>query len=429
MNAFSLSFALLRIPRLFFSLFLVPLLLGIAIVSVQIFGSVLFLRYQQRSDPETKKHQLQSESKKSWIRNILLGTEEIPQQAKVCFWKESNTGNLEPTDPSCKLERYDVVIQPQVLSEFPLDMYRKMLDGYFTTIHICDGCVTDIVIWQGPDEIRADFRSFFGLTLFGAVDLSTDMRQHYVKALEAQSRLEAATGQRYLLLGGFERATPLKTLTTTFVIVVNVCLLIITALWLALKAHRRILDYFSHSGALLPLVAASGPKNFYSSIWLLTSMRVVAFIVASVPVTIWTFSDFLEESLRTFLFPENTLSLVLWILCLVTGLSLATLIASIAELKYNHSMISLQYKIIPMIACLLGGLIWGLTFLVEVDFLTNLRTFITVIPMVGISPIVMAPIFQPHPLVMAINFLFTLCLLIFATQRNSAWFAAHLDDI
>jgi len=429
MSPLHLTLSLIRIPRLFLSLFLVPVALSLLIVGLQVSVSALFLAGQERGKTTTQENTFAGPKKPGWLRVALLGGT-VPEEAKVCFWEtDKSTGNIAPRDPSCFLERYDVVIDPVILETIPLSRYQTYLNGSFTKIHVCSGCLTDIVLWKHNREIRLDLRSFFALALIQGIDLSDDVRAGYKAAIDAKKEIENATGTRYLVFSGFQEGAPLSSLTLTFIVIINVCGLIITALWLAIKAHRKVLDYFSHSGALLPLVAACGAHCFYSSVWMLTVLRVIAFLGAAIPIGIITFGSLITEKDELFFFPNSTLTMSFWLISLVSCLALTTLIASIAELKAHHSLTSFKYKIIPMFLCMIGGILWGLTFVFETGYSQYIRSFLTVLPILGLAPIIMAPIFSPPLVSLIVHVALTAALFLFSLEKNSEWFAAHLDEI
>jgi hypothetical protein len=429
MGPLHLTLSLIRIPRLFLALFLVPVILSLVIVGLQFSLSALFLAGQEHGKTKTLENTFAGPKKPGWLRIALLGGT-VPEQAKICYWDtDKRTGDLAPLDPSCFLERYDVVIDPAVFETTPLSKYQSYLNGSFTKIHVCKGCLTDLVLWKHNGEIRVDIRSFFALALIQGIDMSDDVRAGYSAAIDAKKEIEKATGERYLVFSGFQEGAPLSSVTLTFIIIVNICGLIITALWLAIKAHRKVLDYFSHSGALLPLVAACGARCFYSSVWLLTVLRVVAFLGAAVPIGIITFGSLISEKDEIFFFPNSTLTMTFWLISLVSCLALTTLIASIAELKAHHSLTSFKYKILPMLLCMIGGILWGLTFVFETGYSQYIRSFLTVLPVLGLAPIIMAPIFSPPLVSLIVHVALTTALFLFSLEKNSEWFAAHLDDI
>jgi hypothetical protein len=427
MTALKLALSFIRIPRLFISLFLFPILISLIIVILQYFTSAIFLTQQQHS--ENSSNIEKTPQTYDIMRSILIGEDKL-NNLQLCIWDSADPSKpLIPPSSSCELQRYDVVITPQVIKIYGLEVYQKLFTHQFPTIHICDGCLTDIVIWNNNGKPQIEFRSFFALSLFRTVHITEDFKLNYTKALKSLENLDEKIGEKYLILSGFTNPTKIKDLTTTFVLVVNICMLIITALWLSIKAHRKILDYFSQSGSLLPLVAANGKTTFYSALWILTSMRVIAFLLATIPMGYWVFSGILDEKISKLLFAQSKLTLIFWILNLVITLSLAALIASIAELKARHTLLSFKYKLAPIILCIIGGIVWSATFFFETGSISLVRHIISLIPLVGISPILLAPIFIPPILVLILNTIFSAILIVVAIKKNAHWFAAHLDEI
>lgn len=428
-----ITWYLLRIPRLLATLLLAPVATSILIVILQLFISAIFLqaRHTQSTDAMLEKMEKSSKEKRapSWYRTILIGEELRSDTVKVCLWqKDPVSGKLTPPTPDCELQRFDIVVTPAVANEFGPGFYEHLFAGLFRAVHICNGCATDIIIWRNNTEIQTLFRSLLGFSLFQEVNFSEGFKQNYQQALRARQEVSKRIGEPYFDLIGFREPTRLSSINAKVIVILNIGFVIITALWLALKAHRRVLDYLSHSGVLLPMVAATGTSTFYGAVWLLTLIRVAAFSVAAVVLGIFVFVDVITDPLA-FPFYGRPLALISWIVSIIASLSLAALIASIAELKQHHDVVNIHYKLIPLIACVVGGLGWTATFLIEHPLLQPIRAFIGLIPVVGTAPILLAPVFEPFWYVLALNTLGTLALLFFVARYNSRWFAAHLDDI
>ena len=64
-------------------------------------------------------------------------------------------------------------------------------------------------------------------------------------------------------------------------------------------------------------------------------------------------------------------------------LGLATLIASIAELKHRHCLLSFTYKYIPLGIAFFGALIWGFSFLFEGSTASVIRSITSSFEAVG----------------------------------------------
>jgi hypothetical protein len=212
-------------------------------------------------------------------------------------------------------------------------------------------------------------------------------------------------------------------------LVVNFALIVIITLWLAIKAHRKVLDYFVRNGALLPMVAACSKRSFYGALWILTVSRVLAFLAAAVPMTVVVFLDLLgKEDLKRF-FQGDIWALMLWGVTLVLSMSLATVIASIAELRQRHEILSFLYKYLPIFVSLLGGVIWVATFIFEGNAPSIIRQFLTACPIIGMVPVLIAPLFSPYAWLLVVNMVLTAALLAVTLNFNARWFAAHLEEL
>ena len=428
-----LTLCFLRIPRLLATLLLAPVATTVLIVILQLFVSVLFLQAPSSranfASTTSNPDQLSIAEQPSWFREILIGDPSFAKNLKTCRWSTNpDTQELTPPSPDCRLERFDIVVTPDVVKEHGLAAYEDLFRGLFRAIHICDGCVTDIIIWRSGTEIRTHFRSFLGLVLFQEVHLRGGIKKRFDDVQVAKQNLKKRIGERYFDLTGFREPTRLSSFQAKIIIILNIGLGIVTALWLALKAHRRVLDYLSHSGVLLPLVAAMGKSTFYSSIWLLTLIRVGAFVLATVPIGLLVFIDIVSDP-AAFPFYSRPLAFFGWSCAVIASFSLAALIASVAELKHHHDLFNIHYKLGPLLASSLGGLLWLSTFLIEFPGAQTIRSIIGTIPIVGIAPILLAPAFEPYWYVLAINTLGTFAIIIFVARYNARWFGAHLDDI
>lgn len=428
-----LTWCFLRIPRLLATLLLAPVATTVLIVILQLFVSVLFLQAPSSRGESVVAtgNRLQSgdEKQPSWFREILIGDKSFTKALKTCVWSsDEQSDKLTPPSPECALQRYDVVVTPQVANEYGIAAYEELFRGLFRAIHICDGCVTDIIIWRDEGKIQTYFRSFLGFVLFQEVHLRGGIQKRFDEVQAAQKELKKRIGERFFDLTGFREPTKLSSFQAKIIIILNIGMGIVTALWLALKAHRRVLDYLSHSGVLLPLVAAVGKSTFYSSVWLLTLIRVGAFVFATVPIGIVVFIDIIKDP-AAFPFFGRPFAFVGWGCAVVASFSLAALIASVAELKHHHDLFNFHYKLGPLLASSLGGLLWLSTFFIELPVMQTIRGIIGIIPIVGIAPIILAPAFEPYWYVLVVNTVGTIAIIVFVARYNARWFGAHLDDI
>jgi hypothetical protein len=431
MKALRLVWSLIRIPRLFISLLLFPLFLSLVVVYIQLLVTGVVLSSTKIKTAEQVKAGLAARRESSFARRFLLKTNEPLTSINVCRWTGSADKEQPPPGKECELSPYDVAIFTSNPEKYDSSEYEKIFLGNFRRIHICHKkCRTDVVLAFNDDGTpEVHFFSVLGAALFEYVSISDLQVEYRVKAVEERDHLRALIGKQFLHSAGLLRPVPLDDLRESFMMIINIASIVVISLWLALKAHRKVLDYFASSGALLPMVAATGKTSFYGAIWILTLLRVFAFLVASIPLCWATLSAFSEKDVSDLFFRGDRVAFVLWLVAVGVSIALATLIASIAELKHRHSVMSFIYRYFPLLLCFVGMGYWGLTFLIQTSTFSLLRDIISALPLVGMGPIILAPIFSPQYAVLIVNTVLTLILLIISVRSNVRWFAAHLEDI
>lgn len=363
----------------------------------------------------------------SFGRLLLYGDGEPLPALRICRWTETarNGRRYEiPPNQECAPSRLDIALHVENPATFDPSPFIEAFDGNIERLHVCQRCQPDVVITVDKSAVHSDIRSVWALVLVNMIRFNPTQ---YAESLREIEQTTGIFGDRTLYLPGFDDPIEMNRIYTILALTINLSGIIIIALWLALKAHRKVLDYFSHSGALLPMVAATGHGTFYGAIWVLTLGRVAAFFGAALPMTYFGFIRILEKDDLSPIFFDARL--VVWIVALTSSLALATLIASIAELKHRHSLLSFAYKYIPIIVCFLGGIIWASTFLLESSGSILLRSTMTALPLLGTASILLGPVFRPSTVTLAIHLCLSLGLLTLALRYNSRWFAAHLEEI
>jgi hypothetical protein len=426
LSSFRLAIALLKIPRLFGSLFLFPLLISVVVVALQIVFTALMVRsISTNTTPVTER--VERTKDLNFGRLLLYGNGEPLPPVRLCRWREivHNGENVEvPPTSDCRPGRLDIALHVTDPATFDPTSYQAAFNGNIEQLHLCKRCRPDIVITLTDGSVRSDIRSVWALVVVNMIRFNPSQ---YLDSLKEIEQVSEIFGQRTLHLTGFEDSIDMTRTYTMLAITINFAGIIIIALWLALKAHRKVLDYFSQSGALLPMVAATGHATFYGAIWALTLCRVGAFFGAAIPMTYFGFVAILErDDLAAFFFGGRVLA---WLLALTASLALATLIASIAELKHRHSIMSFAYKYVPIAICFLGGIIWAGTFLLESTGALFLRSTVTALPLLGTPAILLGPVFRPSTATLMIHLCSSSALLFLALRYNSRWFAAHLEEI
>ena len=436
---FRVAIALMRVPRLFAALFLFPLLVSFILVICQATVTVSLLNVVDTYESPSNRVKMQHREG-AFVRAKLLGSGGPLPPITVCKWEaESRSPSVSPigsiteqppSSPSgCSLDRYDVVLRVDDPASFDATPYRDRLTGKFLKLHVCRSCRSDIIITPTTNPVKAHLFSVWGLIL-----LSIARRSEQAELLAATPDADplssgAKLGKEILNLPGLYAPTPLSEMNATIIGILNIASLIIIAAWLAMKSHRKVLDYFASSGSLLPLVAASGRSIFYGALWVLTGARVACFLISSVPFSYSVFTSMTTKHAKIFAFGENTAAFGLWLIAMTAMFSLAATIASISELRTKYSPLSFIYRYIPLFLCVLGGSVWGITLLFDSSGAVTARDIIAAFPLVGIVPVLLAPIFVPSDNVLVVQSILSVTALVFAIRANTKWFGAHLEEV
>ncbi len=430
MSPFRLAFALLRIPRLFAALILFPLLLSLLIVFAQLVLTTAASRFAAVDSSALEQHY--ERRRESDLGKLLVLGDTALAPLQICRWNEVPTseGLREvPPGPQCAPDRLDAALHVASPHDFDAKDYVRLLDGWVERLHVCKSCRPDIVISIAEDSIRSDVYSTQALILLQLSRNNQSVQEHFIAATRERDQLRALTGETHFHSVGLRSSINLDQSKRMLTVIVNVAGLVIVALWLALKSHRKVLDYFAKNGALLPMVAATGKRSFYGALWVLTILRVSAFLAAAVPLTLYGIHELLDSSEDIpVLFPERA-ELVLWLIALTSSFALAALIASLADLRHRHELLSVLYRYVPLGFCMLGTALWTATFIFDGPLFGTIRSGITALPILGMGPILVAPALKPELSVLVVHGVLTLILLGFAVRANTRWFAAHLDEL
>jgi len=420
MESFRLAVCLARIPRLFAALFFLPCLLSIVLIYTQLLTTEFLVRAVKR-DPTRVKQQISESRDNSLLRRVLLNADGPLEPIKVCRW----TQNAIP----CPFDYYDVALQVKDPALFDPTPYVELLTGHFRRLHICTDCKTALVIQLTSDVPSVHAYSVWSLALLSSVDFSGESIERYFELLDRYQEVSSLIGERYLHAAGFQQPVSVHDLAEALGIIANIAMIIVIALWLAVRAHRKILDYFARSGALLPLVAATGKQQFYGALWFLTSLRVFIFLISAIPLCLIIMGRLADRSLKALLFHDDLAAVFLWLLTLTISLALAALVTSIADLRHRYSLVSVLYRYVPLAITLLGGVLWGVSFLFPDHLVHPYRITLSARPLAGITPTLLAPIFTLEYGVLVVHALLSCILLVVVGRANVRWFAAHLEDL
>jgi hypothetical protein len=435
-QAFRLVYSLVMIPRLFLSLLFFPLVLSLLALYLQLLISAVAITALNRDSKDIEKTIKEAEDE-NFVREIIFGNSKRLAPATVCRWifEESvgADGKIErfeyPPTPECEPNRLDVALRVKDPATYDVTRYKAMFDGNTERLHLCSTCKPDIIIDVTREEVHSHVHSVWGLAILSMAMFTPEVKDHYLDVIKENEGNKGLIGKRFLHSEGFRFPISITGFETCVMLVLNIAFLIIVALWLALKAHRKVLDYFVRNGALLPMVAACGKTCFYSAIWLLTLGRVCVFLLAAVPLSLLMFSEIVDDEIFKLFIGDDYVAFSIWIISLIASMSLATLVASIAELKQRHSMMSFFYKYIPISLCVIGMTVWSFTFLLEGPVPSGIRVALSSIPIVGIGPVLIAPIFRPPFEVLVVHTLLTTVFFLYTARYNTRWFAAHLEDL
>ena len=427
-RSFRIAAALLRIPHLSLSLFAVPLILSLCLVVAQLFATgaaVQMMTSTSRSVVASKGFEKNSHP----IRWMIYGSGELRGPLKVCRWGVNATGVETPPDEGCAPDRLDVAVRVDNPESFDVSRLHKLFEGHIDRLHVCRSCQPDVVITPGTNgEITSKAHSLFGLSILFLPYSNKEVVDQRAAVKEAYGDIQRSLGSVSMHIPEISEAIGISSLKGTLPLTTNIALLVVIALWLALKAHRKVLDYFSHNDVLLPLSAACGKQTFYSAIWILTLFRVGCFLGASIPLMYFGLDDIFSDSMGV----EVSFPLAhgaAWIVALVSALGLATVIASIAELKHRHSLLSISYRFLPLIGAFIGATAWGASFIVPLHACGVFRLIISAMPIVGIAPILVAPVTGLPYVPMMIHAVLAIIGLTWLLKRNARWFAAHLEEV
>lgn len=431
-SAWRLTFALIRIPRLFASLFLLPLIVSTILVQLQLVITALWLTANS-SNPDKVTSNLQRMKDENVGRAILYGAGKKLPPIRICRWQPITLENGQPSETppndGCKPDLLDVAIRVNDTAAYDVASYEKLFDGNVERLHVCRFCSPHVVIDANSDSPRTDIYSVWGLMVLSLIQFNDDLNTNYLHMVQQFNDVRNSLGPINFHASGLQQPVHSRDLMTSLAIILNFATVVIITMWLALRAHRKVLDYFAHSGALLPMVAATGNGVFYGALWLLTSLRVIAFLLAAVPLSYFGLEEILEKkSVLSFLDVDYS-ALTLWVISMISGMMFATILASIAELKQRHSLLSFMYRYLPLLLCGFGAVVWVALFLVDSPIAGLLRNIITALPILGTAPVLIAPIFKPPFDILAVHTVLTVGLLVIALRYNARWFAAHLEDI
>lgn len=434
-RALRLVWSLARIPHVALTLFVFPTLLSLALVFVQIVMTGVVMK-SLSTDTKVITQSIRDGSARPELRilrNVLYGSPETRPALRVCFWipdSASATGERPPS-PECYPDRLDVAVNVDNPSTAEISKIRQIFDGEVDRVHVCRSCQPDATISLSEDGMpQTKARSIYGL---GVVFLALTKRdtkrlENRAMYLESVGEFQETIGSTSFFVpesGAFIDLSP----TNPFVpLTINVVLIVMIAVWLALRAHRKVLEYFSQNGVLLPLVAATGKRPFYAAVWLLTLLRVSCFLLGSIPMLCAGMEAISGEDVFLKLKPHAPM-LAIWAVSLVVTLGFLTTVASMADLKHRDSVFAFLYRYLPFGVAVAGAAAWAFSYIFVADWAATFRLVIDSTPMAGLLPLLMAPVLQLPSWVVAVHGGASMVAVVLLLRSNSTWFAAHLEEV
>ncbi len=420
---------MLRIRRLFLTLILFPLLLSLIIVVIQSLASSAIIT---ALDKKEGKVDTEGESPSDILRPILFGAEKIPLTPLVCRWQETNVGHIineAPPSDACAPDRLDAALIVSSPATYDPGEYVKLLAGNAFRVHLCKSCTPDLIFYPEHAPRKMELRSIWAALVLHLTTRNESVLNAYKSVRQSTQNVSDVVGTTYLSLIGFQKPINLSDVRSPLLFIFNFAALIVVALWLALKAHRRILDYFSQNGALLPMVAANGKENFYLALWLITLTRVAAFLFSAIPLALFSIHELILTDNTVSILRFKPFTTISWALALISSLSLATLVASIADLHHRTNMLAICYRFLPLLIAFIGAVCWSATFLFDSAVASSIRNIICAIPILGMAPIFLSLIFQSSIIALLFHALGSIIIIVLMMRANSAWFGAHLEEI
>ena len=425
MNSLRIALCILRVPRLFLVFLFFPLLLSLVVVYLQLLVTGMFAGVML-AKPETVEKVVNETKDSNFVRLILYG-DPLPRPAiKECRWVLNAEGHELPT-PECQPDRLDVALQVEDPVSFDASSYLKMFNGNIERLHICRTCAPDIIIRPLKSPIETDIKSIWALSLVSVSMISPEIKSSRLDNYRSIKKLTGLLGQQVLLIPGLQKPISINAFGSLLLVITNGAFLVIMALWLALRSHRKVLDYFGRSGALLPLVSACGKESFYGALWFITILRVVAFLGAALPLTVSHIIEMSDASHLKGFFGDSGWLIAFWVIALTGSLALAAVTSSMADLKQNQ-ISSLTLRYVPLLLAALGALVWSTTLLFEGPIALFTRQLITALPIAGLAPVLVVPVVTPKIAMLAVHALGSVLIIWGIFRHNARWFAAHLDE-
>lgn len=416
-----LALSLLLIPRLAARLILLPILIALLALALQLW---LVNLAPKNVVP------VQRIGEVNLARELVYQSSAPRAEIVICKWISKDQGIEFPPGRACLVGPRDVSfigidIENGDNRKFADPAFIERLNGNFDKIHFCKSdCANGAGITVSGDfnnpEVRVEGFSNL-LLLSDSISARTDtIHQAFTLA-----------GRKLLNLPGLDSPIVLTGLERQIARLLSLVMLIICCVWLSLRAHRRVLEYFASGGSLLPLAASVGPKKLYSALWVISGIRLFAFFAVTAPMIVALVVSGMMPIAGLNHTPGSPYANVglgaVWFGAVTASLVLTTLCASIADLK-RRFVTAVMWRILPLAAVGFGAMVWLLTLAEATSSGVVLRNFIVATPLIGLAPLVASSIIQPPSYLIGIHAVLATLSALWVARRNARWFGSNLEE-
>ena len=424
-----LAFCLLRIPRLFVSLFMWPIIIGLTLVAGQTLVSFSIIQYGNE-DAESYRERREQAHDFAWLRGLVYGSEGPVPSLIICRWIDEGLGSNLPPSPGCAIEESDVALRVGNPATAVVDDFVRLFDGATPRLHVCKRCSGAITVDLTASAPQSSIESTKGLGVY-LLSRNEVLREFGTQVSDGRvemDRLEALSGDVSFYSASLPKAVNLAESKTRLVLVLNVAMVVVVAFWLGIRAHRKVLDYFVKNGVLLPLVASCGKDAVYRALWLLSLARTLLFLTLSSFPLYLSFGFAVRRSSGA-IFENDSLVWGAWLLGLAIGLGVLTIIVSTADLRERGSWYMALVRFVPLSVWSIGTLVWLASIVGDSPAAVVLRNIVSATPVAGLSAILLAPVVEPHVGVFVAHAGLSLALIVYILRSNTNYFAAHIEEL
>lgn len=183
-----------------------------------------------------------------------------------------------------------------------------------------------------------------------------------------------------------------------------VTLLIVCSLWNLVKSYGALNNYLRKSGVLLPLTVALSVKRLKRVLWL-TSWISTLILISSTVLTVYLLNSTILENIQVydFLLRMGEVKCILWLIALTSGSLAVILLSSLGHSIYANKWYGEIFTHVMPVLTAISALVWILSYAIDIPYIVNLRTLISLVPIGGFVPIILAPAFNVEITVLVLH--------------------------